>query len=240
MSNIFLDIGAHIGESIEVASNKKYDFSKLYAVEPSQFGLKWLLKYRNRRVIVVPCGFGNSNRESLLYGAGSVGGSIYSDKKMHWSNYENIQIKKFSDWFNEHIEKNERVWIKINVEGSEWEIIEEMSLIHLRKSIVSVLISFDVEKVPSLVGKSLGLKRLLSKLEIPYYERTENFQVKEWLDSFPELKNELSIFFKTINFLRTDIPIARNIRRVLRPLFPKRIWIYVALKFGPNRKRNFQ
>lgn len=239
MNNILLDIGAHIGESIEIACDRKYCFQKLYAFEPSTFGLKWLLKFKNRRVEIVPAGLGSTNRETTLFGAGSVGGSVYPDKKRHWSHSETIKIIKFSDWFNSYIPMNCKVWIKINVEGSELEIIEEMKLINSLNCIASVLVSFDVEKIPSLKGKSQELKRILEKLQIPWSERAQNFQVKEWLDSFPELRNNLSIPVQIINYFRMDIPFERNLRRIFRPFFPKKLWLWVALKFGPNRKRNF-
>lgn len=239
MSGIFLDIGAHIGESIETACDKKYNFEKLYAFEPSAFGIKWLLKFKNNRVIIVPVGLGNNNRETTLFGAGSVGGSIYSDKKRHWSNSETIKIIKFSDWFNSNIPKDCKVWIKINVEGSELEIIQEMKLIDSPSCIASVLVSFDVEKIPSLKGKSSELKGILETLQIPWSERTRIFSVKEWLNSFPELRNKLSIHEQIMNYFRMDIPIARNFRRAFRPFFPKKLWLWAALKLGPNRKRNF-
>jgi hypothetical protein len=35
METIFIDIGAHIGESIEIACNKKYNFTRIIAIEPS-------------------------------------------------------------------------------------------------------------------------------------------------------------------------------------------------------------
>lgn len=35
MKTILLDIGAHVGESIEIACNKKYNFTRIIAIEPS-------------------------------------------------------------------------------------------------------------------------------------------------------------------------------------------------------------
>jgi len=238
MRNVFIDIGAHIGESIEIATSKKYSFDAIYAVEPSPFCQKYLNKYTDQRIRIIPFGFGSENKLTTLFGSGSVGASVFVEKIPYWSVNEKINIRKFSQWYNSNITGNDLVWIKLNAEGAELGIIQELRYIHNRKKIVSILISFDVEKIPSMQKERKELiKILVEELSIPFYERRKGFEIKEWLDDFYQIKAEinLSIFFQRM--MRLDIPWYRNVRRLIRPLLPYRFWLFLAIKFGPNKKR---
>ncbi|MEN9678956.1 MAG: Methyltransferase FkbM domain [Actinomycetota bacterium] len=237
MTNIFIDIGAHIGESIEVAIHPKYNFAKIYAFEPSAHCKKYLNKYRDSRLSIQNFALGNSDRYQVLFGSGSVGASIYEEKTAYWSQNEEIEFKKFSVWWNDHIKKQDKVWLKINAEGGELEIIEELQLIK-SGHIISALISFDIDKINSLKSKHNYLVSILKELRINFIDRNEtNLSVNEWLKAFPEISSVFSLSRLLKGILRPDIPISRNLRRILKPLFPKKFWLGFALKFGPNRKR---
>jgi len=238
MKNLIIDIGAHIGESIEVAMKKKYNFSAIYAIEPSSYCQKYLKSYKDDRIHVCKFGFGSDNTQVTLFGAGSVGASIYQEKTPYWSTKETIEVRKFSEWFNENISHDCSVWIKLNVEGYELEIIKEFANIRNINSIVSVLISFDVEKIPSLLGQKSILERILKEdLKIPFAERREGYEVEEWLDSFIELNQSVNLYDRIQEIFRLNIPVSRNLRRIVKPFIPERIWLSFALNFGPNRKR---
>lgn len=238
MRNVFIDIGAHIGESVEIATSKKYTFDVIYAVEPSSFCLKYLNKFKDQRIEIIPFGFGSENKTTTLFGSGSVGASIFLEKTPHWSVNEKINILKFSQWYCDNITEDDLVWIKLNAEGAELEIIQELRYIHNPKKIVSMLIDFDVEKIPGLQKEKKELVKILDEnLQISFIERRQGFEVKEWLDTFHQIKAEikLSSFFHVM--MRLDIPWSRNIRRMIKPLTPHSLWLFLAIKFGPNRKR---
>ena len=237
MKLIFLDLGAHIGESIEIARNKRYKFTKIIAIEPSTRCHKYLKKYKDFRIEIHKIGLGNSNKTMTLYGAGSVGASLFLEKVPYWSTSETVIIHKFSEWYLRNIDKDSLVYIKINVEGSEIEIIPELKLIDT-SNIVSILVSFDIEKIPSLdQDKKLLIDILSNQLKIPFIERTKSFDVKEWLESFEEIKYKRNQSDFINSMLRPDIPISRNVRRIIKPFIPRLIWLKLALKFGPNKKR---
>ena len=236
MRKVFIDIGAHIGESIEIASSKNYNFDVIYAVEPSPFCQKYLNKFKDQRVKIIPFGFGSENKSTILFGSGSVGASIFLEKTPYWAVNEKINILKFSEWYLYNITKNDLVWIKLNAEGAELEIIQELRYIHTRK-IVSILISFDVEKIPSLQKEKKELIKKLENWQIPFNERRQGFGVNEWLDNFHQIKAEINLSNFLHVMMRLDVPWSRNIRRIIKPLVPKSIWLFFAIKFGPNRKR---
>ena len=238
MRNVFIDIGAHIGESIEIATSKKYNFDEIYAIEPSTYCQKYLDKYKDKRLRIIQIGFGSETRSTTLFGAGSVGASIFLEKTPYWSLNEEINIIKFSEWYNKNIAETDLVWIKLNAEGSELEIIQELKYIVNQNTIMSFLISFDVEKIPSLKKEKMKLMSILEQdLRIPYSVRKQGFEVEEWLNSFNQIKNKSSLYNFFYTKLRPDLPWSRNIRRIIKPVIPHKIWLITAVKLGPNKKR---
>ena len=238
VTKIFLDLGAHIGESLEIAMKSKYSFDRLLEIEPSSHARKILKKYRDSRIEILPIGFGSNDKKVILYGAGSVGASIHYDKTPWWSKNETVQIVKFSTWYKSNIKKTDLVYLKINIEGAENEIIDEILLLK-DFEIQSVLISFDVEKVPSLKEMKNELNDKLNSFKgiKLWRERTKDFQVEEWLDGQTELGKKPTLKEKFIELMGLKLPFSRSLRKLARPLFPKQIWLYLAIKFGPNRKR---
>ena len=238
MANVFIDIGAHIGESIEIAISKKYMFDVIYAIEPSSYCQKYLNRYKDERIKIIQTGFGSENRSTTLFGAGSVGASIFLEKTPYWSFNEKINIIKFSDWYNDNITKNDLVWIKLNAEGAELEIIQELKYIFNRHTIISFLISFDVEKIPSLQKEKMALVNILEQdLQIPYNERKQGFEVEDWLNGFNQIRSKRNFYNFVYSKLRPDLPWSRNTRRIIKPLIPHKIWLFIAIKIGPNKKR---
>jgi hypothetical protein len=205
-------------------------------VEPSPFCQKYLNKFKDQRIRIIPFGFGSENKSTILFGSGSVGASIFLEKTPYWSVNEKINILKFSEWYLDNITKNDLVWIKLNAEGAELEIIQELRYVPTRK-IVSILISFDVEKIPSLQKEKKELIKILENWQIPFNERRQGFEVNEWLDNFHQIKAEINLSNFLHIMMRLDIPWSRNIRRIIKPLVPNSIWLFLAIKFGPNRKR---
>lgn len=200
--------------------------------------MNYLRKFRDKRIEIVPFGFGEEDKTITLYGAGSVGGSIFPDKKSWWNTKESIRVLKFSNWYKTNISKIDQVWLKINVEGAELEIIRELSKLS-DYAIKSMLVSFDVDKVPSLKGKRLELIKLLNNLpNLQWFERTNSFQVEEWLNSTASIGRSTRLLSRIKTSFGVGIPISRKIRRFIKPFIPKSIWLKLALKFGPNRKRN--
>jgi hypothetical protein len=89
----FVDLGAHRGEALEEALKPKYRFTSIWAIEPSSLAARELHKFRDPRVTVKNWGAWNINMVAKLHSAGSVGASLFPDKKKHWNLHENIQLK---------------------------------------------------------------------------------------------------------------------------------------------------
>jgi FkbM family methyltransferase len=240
MNNIFIDVGAHIGESLEEALRPIYDLNEVIAIEPSSFGYKKLIKFRDSRLTIHKTAVSNFEGETTLYAAGSVGGSLFPDKSRHWPDIESVIVTKFSRFFHEYVNKDSNIYVKINIEGSEYFLLSEILLMAKIYNFKSILLSIDLPKVPSLAIYQRDLTLLINNFPIKIFYRTSQEVDKSLAEYFKSndllKKRNLRIRFK--DMLRAFLPTDRNFRRIIKPLFPKVIWVNFALKFGPNRIKN--
>jgi FkbM family methyltransferase len=127
---IFLDIGAHVGETLEAVIG--YDYDRIYAFEPCKVSADYIkYVYTDKRITVNNFGLFNANCEKEMYASGSDGASLYKDKSI-WqphhdiNNIEKCKFVKASDWFKANIKTEDIVVLKFNCEGSEGYIINDL------------------------------------------------------------------------------------------------------------------
>jgi FkbM family methyltransferase len=239
MENLFLDIGAHTGEALEEALRPIYKIDKIYAIEPSQFGINKLAKFKDNRLKIFSLAVSNYNGFAELFAAGSVGGGLFSDKHRTWNKVETVQVVKFSEWLTDNLDSS-HIYIKINVEGSELFLLQEILLIHKKFKIRSILLSIDIYKVPSLKSYIDELNKLILDFPVEIYIRESksvNISIKKWFESLGLVYDNTKARTVITDFLKPYLPYDRNIIRLLKPFFPKKFWVYIALKVGPNRVR---
>jgi len=238
MQNLLLDIGAHFGEALEEILRPIYKIDSVYAIEPSSVAIKKLSKFKDRRLKIYPFAVSNYDGEANLFSAGAVGGGLFSDKKKHWKNTEIVHVSKFSEWANSNLNRSENIFIKINVEGSEFFILQEILEVYKQFNIKSILLSIDIEKVPSLLKYKDELDKLILHFPIQIIIRKDkeiNLAINKWLIN-SGLRSTVSKYSFS-DLYRGYLPYNRNILRIMKPLFPKKIWLFVALKIGPNHAR---
>ena len=238
MQNLLIDIGAHFGEALEEALRPIYKIDRVYAIEPSSVGIKNLSRFKDKRLKIFPIAVSDYNGKTNLFSAGSVGGGLYSDKRRHWKDIEVVNVLKFSKWALNNLNANENIFIKINVEGSEIFILQEIAKIYKEFNIKSILLSVDIEKVPSLLRYKDELYKLIADFPIPITIREDKetkLALNKWLISLGLRSNSSRHFL--IDLFRFYLPYHRNILRIIKPLFPKKVWLFVALKIGPNHAR---
>ena len=80
MTRVFLDVGAHHGESIFKALDPRLHFDRIVAFEPSVNGCLRIARINSKIIQIESYGLGESNESATLFGAGNLGGSIFSGK----------------------------------------------------------------------------------------------------------------------------------------------------------------
>lgn len=195
MRKIFLDVGGHRGQTIEEISKPVYLFDTIHCFEPlptnsgaisARFGqIKGLQIHTS----------GLSNKDALLTifegKAGDLGASTKrSGQPGEWIETE-CNFVEASRFFKENIEDDDFVLMKLNCEGAECDILNnlidsgEISKIH------NVMIDFDVRKFRGLESEehkllarfqSIGFSRysLASKVMVG---KTHQARIANWIRS---------------------------------------------------------
>lgn len=199
MKRIFLDVGAHTGETLAIALEPKYGFDKLYCFEPVKECADVIRNLHNERVEVCEYGLWNENSTGKIYNAKSKGASLFRDKFRNEVPVRDIKLVKASEWFNQHLTSEDTVYVKINCEGSECVILDDLIHSGEYKKIAVLMVDFDVRKIPSQKHLMSEMKVKLNKLNIPkifYIDEynlgrgTHNYFTHFWLDNSLEISKK--------------------------------------------------
>ena len=154
----FLDVGAHEGASLNAVRDPKYGFDRIYCFEPASSCWPSLEAVRDARVTVCRFGLWNRTCSRPLYDAGSVGASIWADKFRTDRGNEQADFVRASDWCREHLRSGDEVFLKLNCEGAEADIVEDLLESGEFARMRSVMIDPDVRKIPSQAHRERELR----------------------------------------------------------------------------------
>jgi len=198
---VLFDVGAHFGESLCYALDPRYEFDLIFAFEPSPRCWDHLEKFRDPRLRICRFGLGPATEDRPLFGSGQIGASLFPDKAgIDASIVEQVQIKRVSEWMLSEIKATDQVYVKINCEGSELEILRELSRDDVRGRIMSVILTPDLLKVESLRNNLNQLHEVMSQSSFPCVLRDERHTSKQfemWLKS----TGEKGFGLKSLKFL---------------------------------------
>ncbi len=195
---IFLDIGAHKGKVLRIALDKKYNFDKLYSFEPVKDSCGVIKRdYPNDRLIINYFGLLDKSCEQLVYSAGSKGGSIFEEKpqpeKDKFPTSELCKFVKASDWFRENLSTDDYIVVKMNCEGAEVGILNDLLSSGEYDKIDHIMIDFDVGKIESkkylekeMINKlnKLGKTNYILNYEIREGGDKHHQRITYWLDTY--------------------------------------------------------
>ena len=241
---VFIDIGSHFGECIFKALNPALSFDLILAYEPSSFAASRINLIKDKRVEVNNFALGSSNEQKILYGSGLIGASIYSEKKGNsLVSSETIMVKNASQELGKYITPSNVVFLKLNCEGSEIEILQNLNDSGLLNNIDYIYVDWDARKILSLQEWYLEFRKEL--LEENYnivsadkFPVTGWLGVEMWLEEFKNSKINLiqKIKYKTFSFLPFKYRFKELFKFYSPNLFKK---IYKAknmyLKIGVNK-----
>jgi len=199
---ILLDIGAHFGQTTEIALNPVWGFDEIHAFEPSTKAFKKLSQLRSRKLHLHHFGLYSENTVLDLIGSGEVGASIY-DKKIR--SVENQSIEKISlvdaeKWVRENLDfKSNQVYLKLNCEGSEVDILRVLIDSKLIDKFKSIYIDFDIRKIPGEAYRRVDIESELITMGI-------NFSTwEELIESLTKFEKNVPYFTFT-KWLLNEIP----------------------------------
>jgi FkbM family methyltransferase len=186
---VFLDVGANDGGSLHAVRDPKYAFDRIYCFEPASSCWPALEAVRDDRVTVWRVGLWNQTCEQALFAPGSLGASLFEDKFRTHSATEMCRFIRATDWFRENLTESDEVFMKLNCEGAEFDIVEDLLDSDEFGRLRSVMIDPDVRKIASLAHRERELRERLASTGLANYfmeeevmvGRTHRSRIQNWL-----------------------------------------------------------
>jgi FkbM family methyltransferase len=174
---VFLDVGAHNGETLHAVRDPKYGFERIYCFEPASASWPLLEAVDDARVTVCRYGLWSETADRPLYDAGSVGASLFADKFASARPEQSAHLVRATDWFREHLSAGDDVYLKLNCEGAEVDIVEDLLSSGEFARVRSAMIDPDVRKIPSLAHRERELRDRLAQAGLSNYFMEEEVMV---------------------------------------------------------------
>jgi FkbM family methyltransferase len=198
---VFLDVGGHEGQTLNEVLSGKYSFDKVYCFEPMPKEHDFLVRNfteigRPHNLEVLNYGLLDVTEERNIYGTNEdMAASIYKEKH-DVGNREHETLCKFvssSEFFKEHIDQDDLVIVKLNCEGSEVIIVDELLKSGEISKVDNMMLDFDIRKVP---GREHEADELLQRLHDNNFTRyslvhdvmigdTHEGRIANWLSTLP-------------------------------------------------------
>jgi FkbM family methyltransferase len=198
MKNILIDCGAHLGQTIDcfklsnAYKNKKWEIYSFEAItDLSKIIFK---KHPDINIInkAVWINDGTINffqtkikknyikNENLLHGQGS---SLMVEKKsgdLDIENPINIECIDLSNWIKTNFSINDNIWLKIDIEGAEYEVLKNLIDTNIITYIKKLFIEFHYEKINLDINIHNELKFNLKKYNLNLIEDTIGQKPGDW------------------------------------------------------------
>jgi len=146
---IFLDIGAHEGQTVEAVSDM--DFDRIFAFEPMPEQYARLVERFGDREDITLLNFGLSNVTATLpvYGGNDhLEASVYpTGATVDEGVVTECDFVSATEWFEGNLTDSDEVYVKINCEGSEVDILGDLVESGEIWKIHSVTVCFDVQNI---------------------------------------------------------------------------------------------
>ena len=176
----FVDIGSHFGESIYKALNPELKFDKIFAYEPSSIAFQRLSVIKDSRLTVKNIALGAKNGNVDLYSSGSLGATTFIDKKgVSTSEKERVIVRSATEELQDILSSGAEVFMKINCEGGELDILENLMASGLIMKCTHLYVDWDARKVPSLAKRYSSIRLEMEKLGIDLVS-SDSLPVSGW------------------------------------------------------------
>jgi FkbM family methyltransferase len=230
---VFLDVGAHVGETLKPALDRRYGFDRIVCFEPVASCWAGLERLADERVEICRFGLADETLQAPIYHAGSLGASFFPSGDQG-STSEMCELRRASDWFRENISEGDDVYLKLNCEGSECDILDDLFDSREIAKVKSVLVDFDVRKIPDLGHREYEVTQHLERagysglvrLKERYKGATHTATVENWLRACGATPSSPSVFW-TFRYVQFPTFVAEAVtvgKGVVRRLLPSRAY----------------
>lgn len=165
---IFLDVGANRGQTLAAVLDPSLKFDWIVCFEPVKDCWDQLYAMADRRVLIMQCGLWTRNCEKLIFEPKGKGGSMWR-KDNHRADATSQMCKfiRASPWFKANIDDGDIVFLKLNVEGAECDILDDLLDSGEFRKVSFAMVDFDVRKIESQKHREAELRARLAEFPFP-------------------------------------------------------------------------
>jgi FkbM family methyltransferase len=188
---IFLDVGANTGQSLAAALDPVFRFDQIVCFEPVESCWWYLGKFKDDRIRVEHFGLWNKPCARFIYEPGIKGASMWRKDKARTDATELCEFRRATDWFKENIKAGDTVFLKLNCEGAECDILDDLLDSGEFDKVSFCMIDFDVRKIASQKHRQFEIleRLLLNDIKFPRVAfskqvmrgATHQERIKNWL-----------------------------------------------------------
>lgn len=227
-AKVFLDVGAHVGETLEVVLHPRYGFNRIVCFEPTSECQAQLLRFDDPRVTVCPFGLWKDTTKRAIFAPGTTGASIFA-RGHDPGEHEIATFVKASDWFRLNVAADDVVYVKLNCEGSECDILDDLIDSNEIRNVREMVVHWDVRKNPSQAHReaevrqrlrALGFRRALDATWV-MYGHTHQAKTRHWLHAVGA-DTESTVRCRVRRLRMITVPrVAGSLRRLVRRVTPE-------------------
>jgi FkbM family methyltransferase len=159
---VLLDVGAHIGQTLAAA--KRWDFDRIVCFEPVQRHIDELAEMADWRTEIKPYGLWDRDAVIEVFNPGSQGASLWK-RPGRPENSETCVFKSAAEWLRDHTHPYDTIWMKLNVEGAELDVITDLLDSCWLDRIAFLQVMWDARKIPEIAGR---LNEVRDRVEAKY------------------------------------------------------------------------
>lgn len=186
---IFLDVGAHTGESLIAAMEPEFGFGRIVCFEPVKSCLPKLKALADKRVSIEPFGLWDRDCERPVFQPGSKGAGMWKKDNGRTDETEICRFVRASDWMCRNVQPSDTVFLKINCEGAECDILDDLLDSGEFAKVSFVMVDFDVRKIESMRHRQAEVQERLAIYPFPRVAtskqvmrgETHQERIKNWL-----------------------------------------------------------
>lgn len=186
MNRIFLDIGAHTGETLAEVRKSHFNFDRIICFEPSPrcFAELEAQAAGDPRIVICPYGLADGRQRLILHGSGqdsattllspfdsdhngvAPASSIANTAGFACPTFcqDTVLLEDASDWVRQHLDPEDLIVAKLNCEGGEVAILRSWIRSGAMAMFYSVMITFDIRNFPTLRHQEAELRGQLRRL----------------------------------------------------------------------------
>lgn len=120
-----------------------------------------------RRVSLERFGLWNRTGEMPIFQPGTQGGGMWKKDRGLIDQTEVCKFRRASDWTRENLRSEDSVYLKLNCEGAECDILDDLLDSGEFEKIAFVMVDFDVRKIASLKHREADLRARLAAFPAP-------------------------------------------------------------------------